>query len=201
MPIHLRACSLPWVFTYNDWSVGTEYEYMLKAAVTSAIQVHSCDVQMAPNLAAGLPHQAPHMLLLPKLLYLLGWLQVGRVKPFCMFTGSKDSLIYRWLASKGITMIQVSTKAHRAPLAICPLGGQVWVAATPGGHSVADNLPGLTARAAHAPPPCVLQHTPAWKDALIRESTTGNLTPEDKKVGAGERGLWTWCPLRLCVCC
>ncbi len=30
---------MPWVFTYNDWSVGTEYEYMLKAAVTSAIQV------------------------------------------------------------------------------------------------------------------------------------------------------------------
>jgi hypothetical protein len=84
---------MPWVFTYNDWSVGTEYEYMLKAAVMSAIQV-------------------------------------GRVKPFCMFTGSKDSPVYQWLASKGITMIQ---------------------------------------------------HTPKWKDALIRESRTGNLTPEDKK--------------------
>lgn len=29
------------------------------------------------------------------------------MKPFCMFTGSKDSQIYQWLASKGITMIQV----------------------------------------------------------------------------------------------
>lgn len=28
----------------------------------------------------------------------------------------------------------------------------------------------------------LLQHTPAWKDALIRESKTGNLTPEEKKV-------------------
>ena len=29
---------MPWVFTYNDWSAGTEYEYMVKAAVTSAIE-------------------------------------------------------------------------------------------------------------------------------------------------------------------
>jgi hypothetical protein len=28
---------MPWVFTYNDWSAGTEYDYMVKAAVTSAI--------------------------------------------------------------------------------------------------------------------------------------------------------------------
>lgn len=96
-------------------------------------------------------------------------------------------------------MIQVSTEAPCSAGHLPPRWGQV--AATPGVHSVADNLPGLTARAAHAPPPCVLQHMPAWKDALIRESTTGNLTPEDKKVGTGERGLWTWCPLRLCVCC
>ncbi|KAL4447483.1 hypothetical protein ABPG75_004702 [Micractinium tetrahymenae] len=30
---------MPWVFTYNDWSVGTEYELMVKAAVRSAIYV------------------------------------------------------------------------------------------------------------------------------------------------------------------
>ncbi|KAL4423982.1 hypothetical protein ABPG75_001283 [Micractinium tetrahymenae] len=29
---------MPWVFTYNDWSAGTEYEYMVRAAVTSAIE-------------------------------------------------------------------------------------------------------------------------------------------------------------------
>lgn len=28
---------MPWVFTYNDWSAGTEYDQMVKAAVTSAI--------------------------------------------------------------------------------------------------------------------------------------------------------------------
>ena len=40
---HTRAgptcCSMPWVFTYNDWSAGTEYDFMAKAAVMSAIQV------------------------------------------------------------------------------------------------------------------------------------------------------------------
>lgn len=27
------------MFTYNDWSAGTEYDYMVKAAVSSAIDV------------------------------------------------------------------------------------------------------------------------------------------------------------------
>lgn len=30
---------MPWVFTYNDWSAGTEYDMMVKAAVRSAIKV------------------------------------------------------------------------------------------------------------------------------------------------------------------
>jgi hypothetical protein len=30
---------MPWVFTYNDWSAGTEYDYMVKAAVSSAVNV------------------------------------------------------------------------------------------------------------------------------------------------------------------
>jgi hypothetical protein len=30
---------MPWVFTYNDWSAGTEYDYMVKAAVTSGIEI------------------------------------------------------------------------------------------------------------------------------------------------------------------
>ncbi len=30
---------MPWVFTYNDWSAGTEYDMMVKAAVRSAILV------------------------------------------------------------------------------------------------------------------------------------------------------------------
>lgn len=29
---------MPWVFTYNDWSSGTEYDQMVKGAVTSAIE-------------------------------------------------------------------------------------------------------------------------------------------------------------------
>ncbi len=33
------AHSMPWVFTYNDWSAGTEYDWMVQAAVTSAIEV------------------------------------------------------------------------------------------------------------------------------------------------------------------
>ena len=40
-----------------------------------------------------------------------GWLQVGRVKAHCMFTGSTDSPMYRWLAGKGITLILV--RSHR----------------------------------------------------------------------------------------
>jgi hypothetical protein len=30
---------MPWVFTYNDWSAGTEYDFMVKAAVVSAVEV------------------------------------------------------------------------------------------------------------------------------------------------------------------
>lgn len=30
---------MPWVFTYNDWSAGTEYDMMVRAAVRSAILV------------------------------------------------------------------------------------------------------------------------------------------------------------------
>ncbi len=29
------------------------------------------------------------------------------MKPFCLFTGSASSEIYKWLANKGVTMIQV----------------------------------------------------------------------------------------------
>ena len=34
-----KCCRMPWVFTYNDWSAGTEYDWMAQAAVTSAIEV------------------------------------------------------------------------------------------------------------------------------------------------------------------
>ena len=34
---------MPWVFTYNDWSAGTEYDWMVQAAVTSAIEVQLYD--------------------------------------------------------------------------------------------------------------------------------------------------------------
>ena len=42
-PSHPMRCPppprLPWVFTMNDWSQGTEYEEMAKAAVRSGIEV------------------------------------------------------------------------------------------------------------------------------------------------------------------
>jgi hypothetical protein len=61
---------MPWVFTFNDWSAGTEYDHMVKAAVTSAIEV-------------------------------------ARMKPFCMYSGSTTSEMYQWFLSKGVTIIQV----------------------------------------------------------------------------------------------
>ncbi|KAI7845916.1 hypothetical protein COHA_000462 [Chlorella ohadii] len=90
---HIPLFPMPWVFTYNDWSAGTEYDWMVQAAVTSAIEV-------------------------------------GRVKPHCMFTGSTESPMYRWLASKDITLIL---------------------------------------------------HTPEWKEALIRESMTGDVNIQARK--------------------
>lgn len=58
------------MFTYNDWSAGTEYDEMVKVAVSSAIKA-------------------------------------GRLKPYCMFGGSADSSMYRWLQSRNVTLIQV----------------------------------------------------------------------------------------------
>ena len=62
---------MPWVFTFNDWSSGTEYEHMVKVAVLSAIDP-------------------------------------GRMKPFCMYSGSESSDMYHWLLSMNVTMIMVS---------------------------------------------------------------------------------------------
>ncbi len=62
---------MPWVFTYNDWSAGTEYDYMVKAAVTSGIEV-------------------------------------ARMKPYCMYSGSTSAEMYQWFLSKGVTIIQVT---------------------------------------------------------------------------------------------
>lgn len=39
LEVFLPLYKMPWVFTYNDWSAGTEYDMMVKAAVRSAIQV------------------------------------------------------------------------------------------------------------------------------------------------------------------
>ena len=58
------------MFTYNDWSAGTEYDYMVKAAVTSGIEV-------------------------------------ARMKPYCMYSGSTSAEMYQWFLSKGVTIIQV----------------------------------------------------------------------------------------------
>ncbi|EFN52174.1 expressed protein [Chlorella variabilis] len=65
MPLY----QMPWVFTYNDWSAGTEYDYMVKAAVTSGIEV-------------------------------------ARMKPYCMYSGSTSAEMYQWFLSKGVTIIQ-----------------------------------------------------------------------------------------------
>ena len=59
------------MFTFNDWSSGTEYEHMAKAAVLSAVDP-------------------------------------GRMKPFCMYSGSASSDMYHWLLSMNVTMIMVS---------------------------------------------------------------------------------------------
>lgn len=67
---YLPLYRMPWVFTYNDWSAGSAYDEMAKAAVRSAIDV-------------------------------------GRVRPFCMFSGNKDSPMYDWLIKQGVTMMEV----------------------------------------------------------------------------------------------
>lgn len=70
-PHAVHPCGrMPWVFTYNDWSAGTEYDEMVRAAVSSAIKA-------------------------------------GRLKPYCMFGGSAESPMYRWLQSHNVTLIQV----------------------------------------------------------------------------------------------
>lgn len=50
-----------------------------------------------------------------------GWLQVGRVKAHCMFTGSTDSPMYRWLAGKGITLILVRFHRKGCGMRVGPL--------------------------------------------------------------------------------
>eukprot|EP01025_Chloroclados_australasicus_P045424 TRINITY_DN4971_c0_g1_i5.p1 TRINITY_DN4971_c0_g1~~TRINITY_DN4971_c0_g1_i5.p1 ORF type:complete len:764 (-),score=49.78 TRINITY_DN4971_c0_g1_i5:1095-3386(-) len=58
--------TVPWIFTYNQWK--PYQEYLVKAAVRSAIQV-------------------------------------GKVTPFCLFLGEKDSTIARWLQAMGVKLI------------------------------------------------------------------------------------------------
>ncbi|KAI3432850.1 hypothetical protein D9Q98_010433 [Chlorella vulgaris] len=60
---------MPWVFTYNDWSAGTEYDFMVKAAVVSAVEV-------------------------------------ARMKPYCMYSGNTSGDMYKWFVSKGVVIIQ-----------------------------------------------------------------------------------------------
>lgn len=72
---------------------------MLKAAVTSAIQVHSCDVQMAPNLVAGCPQRAP------------------------LYAPSAQAALPAWLAAGGAR--EALLHVHRLErLAHLPLAGQ-----------------------------------------------------------------------------
>lgn len=123
LPLLLLPHSMPWVFTYNDWSAGTEYDWMAQAAVTSAIEVWParCAAGLCRGFGVGcgsrtseippctfcgplLHAQSPPAIDRPAL---PNWPQVGRVKPHCMFTGSTESPMYRWLASKGITLILV----------------------------------------------------------------------------------------------
>ncbi|PSC70561.1 Glycosyl transferase family 8 [Micractinium conductrix] len=69
LEVFLPLYRMPWVFTYNDWSGGTEYDMMVKAAIRSAINI-------------------------------------ARMKPFCMYSGSLTSPIYTWLVDAGVTIIQ-----------------------------------------------------------------------------------------------
>ncbi|KAI7840394.1 hypothetical protein COHA_005895 [Chlorella ohadii] len=61
--------NMPWVFTYNDWSAGTEYDFMVMAAVTSAIHI-------------------------------------GRMLPYCLYSGSKLAPAYKWLKAQNVTIIE-----------------------------------------------------------------------------------------------
>lgn len=104
---------MPWVFTYNDWSAGTEYDWMVQAAVTSAIEVRpaascACTWHVVRSSLRAVPARCTlRVRRLRKQCSALACLQVGRVKPHCMFTGSTESAMYRWLAGKGITLILV----------------------------------------------------------------------------------------------
>ncbi|KAI7840392.1 hypothetical protein COHA_005893 [Chlorella ohadii] len=66
---HLPLYRMPWVFTYNDWSAGSEYDFMITAVVTSAIHI-------------------------------------GRVQPYCLYSGSKAAPVYSWLLSRNVTIIE-----------------------------------------------------------------------------------------------
>lgn len=62
-PSSLFSCRLPWVFTFNSWS--EKYDYMVKVAVRSAVEV-------------------------------------GGVRPYCMFSGKETSAIYKFLVKSGV---------------------------------------------------------------------------------------------------
>ena len=104
------------MFTYNDWSAGTEYDYMVKAAVTSGIEV-------------------------------------ARMKPYCMYSGSTSAEMYQWFLSKGVTIIQASR----------------------GGDDVMVQSGWCTCLQLRLAPhhrfnqSVLVQHEPAWRDALVKE--------------------------------
>ncbi|PRW45171.1 Glycosyl transferase family 8 [Chlorella sorokiniana] len=74
---------MPWVFTYNDWSAGSEYDYMVQAAVTSAVHL-------------------------------------GRVLPYCLYSGSKLAPAYAWLRSRNVTIIEVVGTFQRIDIPVLP---------------------------------------------------------------------------------
>ena len=42
-------------------------------------------------------------------------MQVGNLKPFCLFHGNQTSSMYRWLVTQGVTVVQVHLGCCRPP--------------------------------------------------------------------------------------
>ena len=140
---------MPWVFTYNDWSAGTEYDRMVEVAVTSGIRT-------------------------------------GRMKPFCLFGGATESPMYQWLRAHGVHIIRVGDHPGQAGKGRRHAERP---AAAGAGPTAVPALQPSACGAALMPCLALLQHEPAWKEALIAEGR--RFREHYTEVGQGMGG-WQW---------